>query len=104
MKHMAAVQVLSTGSENCAHANNHVLADSVQFLLELWPSFCQEGLRKEPLIKLEIHGNGVDKNIDLKDKTNLFQILTQSIHQGSLYLSPWVWHYRGETMMINLRV
>lgn len=88
MKHIPAVQIVSTGSENCAHANNHCLADSVQFLLELWPRFCHKGPRKEPCIEPEIHGNGVDKNINLEDKTNLFQILTKSIHQSISIFEP----------------
>lgn len=83
MKHMAAVQTVSSGLENCAHVNNCRFSNNVQFFLEFWPSFCQEGLRKEPSIKLKIHGNRVDKNISLKDKANnLFQMLTKNIHQG----------------------
>ena len=103
MKHVATVQIASTGLENCAHANSHCSSHHVQFLLELWPSFFQEGLGKEPSIKLEIHRNGVDNNVSLKDETNLFQMLTKSIPQGLPYLSHWVWHYSGETMKIIFR-
>ena len=97
MKHTAAVQTVSAGLENCAHANNCHLSNNVQFLLELWPSFCQEGLRKGPSIKLKIHGNGVDKNISLKEKANnLSQMLTKSIHQGGLCLSHVLGTMRGK--------
>lgn len=93
VKHTAAMQIATTGLENRAHADRYPLSSCVQFLLELWPSFIQEGLRKGPAIKLKFRGNGVDNNIGLKDKTNtLFQILTKSINQGLLYLSCGAWH------------
>lgn len=93
VKHIATVQIPAVGFEHCAHADSHPLSNCVQFLLERWSSFFQEGLRKRPPTKLKIRGNGVDNNIRLKDKTkNLFPILTKSIHQWLLYLSHWAWH------------
>lgn len=89
MKHTMAMQIATTCLENCAHINSHPLSDSVQFLLELWPSFFQEGLRKGPVTKRKIRGNGVDDNIGLEEKTkNLFQILTKSVHQELLIFEP----------------
>lgn len=93
MKHALARQIATTGLENCSHFNSHPLSDYLQFLLEFWSSFFQEGLGEGPSVELKIQGNGVDNHIGLKDKiNNWFQILRKSIHQGLLYSSHWAWH------------
>lgn len=101
MKHTLAMQIATTGLENCAHINRHPLPSCVQFLLELWPSFFQEGPRKGLSVKHKIRGNGVDDNIGLKDKTNnFFQILTKTLIEG-YYFEPLGLAQWGTTKMIT---